>query len=302
MHSSRIVPAKKANTVDFGRERRYKELIARLESIPPLPTAAQSVLTILAKDPRDALELEHAIRHDPSLTSQLLKVANCAAYSPRAPIDTVHRAIVYLGLTEVCNIAFGLSVLGMFKTSNRDFGLDIREFWTHSIATAIIARILAEEMKEDDPEIFFTAGLLHDLGRLAMAQCLSKEWKQIVYTAASEGIPLLRVERSMGLSHSMIGAWLARNWKLPVTYVRAIATHHLPVRHKKATTVGALIQLADHLSHHAGMGVMQPPTVGKKSLIAYLGLGPEMVADLEEQLQEMEEMAESIADMMLLME
>ncbi len=299
--SLRIMSPKKSKTIDFSRERHYQEIIARLESIPPLPTAAQAVLSVLARDPKDALELEHTIRHDPSLTSQLLKIANCAAYAPRTPIDTVHRAIVYLGMTEVCNIALGLSVLGMFRSSARDLGFDIRDFWTHSIATAMIARILAEELDEEDPEIYFTAGLLHDLGRLALSHCFPHEWREIVQTALVEEIPLIRAERLMGLSHSMIGAWLARNWKLPKIYVKAIATHHLPMKHQKANPVGALIQLADHLSHSCGMGVMDAPVIKKSSIVVYLGLGPEMIQEMEEQLQEMEEMAETIAEMMLIM-
>ncbi len=292
----------KGNTIDFSSRHRYQEIISRLESIPPLATAAQAVLGVLARDPRDIMELEHTIRYDPSLTSQLLKVANCAAYAPRAPIDTVHRAIVYLGFSEVCNISLGLSVLGMFRNSAKSLGVKLQDFWTHSIATAMIARILAEELEEEEPEIYFTAGLLHDLGRLALNHCFPKEWQEIVSLAGEQGLPLIRAERlRLGLSHSLVGAWLVKTWKLPKVYVRAIATHHLPVGHKKACRVGALIQLADHLSHDAGMGLLSPPGIKKTSILAYLGLSPRMVEDMEEQLHDMEEVAESIAEMLLLM-
>ncbi len=289
-------------TVDLSRKRRYQEVISRLDSIPPLATAAQAVLSALAQDPKDILELEHTIRYDPSLTSQLLKVANCAAYAPRTPIDTVHRAIVYLGFSEVCNISLGLSVLGMFRNSTKNLGFSLRDFWTHSIATAMIARILAEELEEEEPEIYFTAGLLHDLGRLALNYCFPMEWQDIVALAGEGNLPLIKAERlRLGLSHSLVGAWLAKTWKLPKVYVKAIATHHLPMGHKKACTVGALIQLADYLSHTAGMGLMSPPGIKKTAILAYLGLSPEMVESMERQLHEMEEVAETIAEMLLIM-
>ncbi len=292
------VHTKRFRTVDLNQRRHYQEIISKLESIPPLPAAAQAVLSVLAKDPKDALELEQTIRHDPALTSQLLKVANCAAYAPRTPIDTVHRAIVYLGLSEVCNIALRLSVLGMFKLSSSSLGFEIREFWTHSVATAIIARILAEELEVEDSEIFFTAGLLHDLGRLAINHCFPSSWNEILKIAHEEELPLHVAERHLGLSHSMVGAWLARSWKLPETYVMAIATHHLPMGHKKCTEIGALIQLADYMTHLGGMGLLFPPRLKRESIIAYLGLSPMVVKGLEEQLSEMEQMAQTIAELM----
>jgi len=286
--------------VDLDSQRRYKSVISRLESIPPLPASAQTVLSILSKDPKNIIELEQAIRHDPSLASQLLKMANCALYAPRVEIDTVHRAIVFLGLSEVCNLALGLSILGVFRGGSSQPGLRARDFWIHSVATGILARMIALELEEEDTEIFFTAGLLHDLGRMAMCTCLKHEWEKVVAIALEAEQPLTWAERQTGVSHTVIGAWLAKRWNLPKIFVKAIFSHHLGPGNPKFNHVGAVVYLADYLAHVSGMGLLNAPNPVKSKIIYYLGLSEEFVEYMVEQLSEMEDLTESVADLMLL--
>jgi putative nucleotidyltransferase with HDIG domain len=285
-----------ATLFDLSIQRRRQEIIKRLEFLPPLPTAAHEVLSIVADDPKDIIRLEQTIRHDPAMTSQLLKVANCAAYAPLMPIDTVQRAIIYLGFSRVRNIALSLSISGLFKSKKAMKGLKQEAFWTHAIATATVARLLALELDEENTEVSFTAGLLHDIGQIAISVCFPEEWADIMKYAEEEDCPLLFAERKAGLSHSLIGAWLAKSWGLPEIYVRTIATHHLPVKHPKGTYMGALVQLADDICHKIDMGLFSPPGIQRPVLIAYLGLTEELVDELEKQLGELEEITKSITD------
>ncbi|MBW1719227.1 MAG: HDOD domain-containing protein [Deltaproteobacteria bacterium] len=284
------------NLVDLSIQRRRKEIISRLEFLPPLPTAAHEVLSIIADDPKDIIMLEQTIRHDPALASQLLKVANCALYAPLSVIDTVQRAIVYLGFSRVRNIALSLSIFGLFKSKNAIKGINQKDFWTHAIATATVTRMLALELYEDNTEVCFTAGLLHDIGRIAISACFPEEWADIVKAVEEEDCSLLIAEHKVGLPHSLIGAWLAKSWGLPKIYERTIATHHLPVKHPKATHMGALVQLADHMCHKIGMGLFSAPRIQRQVLIAYLGLSEDVVDELEEQLVELEGIATTITD------
>ncbi len=286
------------STIDLSAERRRREIIRRLDTIPPLPAAAHEVLSIVAGDPKDTGRLEQTIRHDPALSSQILRVANCAAYYPQTPIDTIHRAVVFLGFSEVRNIALSLSISSVFKGRPRLTGFRTQDFWTHSIATAMISRILAIELDKEEPEIYFTAGLLHDLGRIAMYTCFPDEWGSIVAYAQENGCPLLVAERKFGLQHNLIGAWLAKNWELPSIYQKTIATHHLRLSHPKIGEQGLLIQLADQICHHVGMGLMSPPAVNRRALANAVGLGQDTLEILEEQLDQIEELASSIIDIL----
>jgi putative nucleotidyltransferase with HDIG domain len=285
-----------ASLVNLSIQRRRQEIIRRLEFLPPLPTAAQEVLSIITDDPKDIIRLEQTIRHDLAMASQLLKVANCAAYAPLMAIHTIQRAIVYLGFSRVRNIALSLSIFGLFKSKNAMKGINQEEFCTHAIATATVTRMLALELDEENAEVSFTAGLLHDIGRIAISACFPEEWADIVKGAEEEDCPLLIAERKVGLPHSLIGAWLAKNWGLPEIYERTIATHHLPVKHPKATHMGALVQLADHICHEIGMGLFSAPRIQRPVLIAYLGLTEDLVDELEKQLGELEGIAKTITD------
>jgi putative nucleotidyltransferase with HDIG domain len=279
---------------DLTLRRKRQQIVSRLKSLPPLPASAEEVLSIVSDDPRNMVHLEHTIRHDPALTSQLLRVANCAAYAPRTPIDTVHRAIVYLGFSEVRNIALGLSIFGVFKSRRAIKDLDIEALYTHAIGTAIIARLLAVEMGKEDTEVFFAAGLLHDVGRMAIARCFPQAWKQILKTAEAEKCPLIVAEREIELSHNAIGAWLASSWGLPDIHANAIATHHLSVTHPRATQTGILIQLADDICHRNGMGMCRPPNVIRLALLQSLGLSQALVEYLEEQLNRIGNIAQTV--------
>lgn len=281
-------------TVDLLRQRRTKEILSRLETLPPLPAAAQEVLSIVSDDPKDISRLETTISHDPALTAKLLRVANCAAFAPRTPIDTVERAIVYLGFQEVKHIALGLCVFETLNPGKKIAGINGDAFYTHAIATAFVARMLAEELDYEECEPFFTCGLLHDLGRLALAKCFRSEWKEMTRAAREEEIPLFVAENRLAYPHTLIGMWLARAWKLPEIIVTAIASHHLPVGHPKTNETGALIQLADAICHGLGMGILAPPTIRRTQLVDYIGLSRGYIKDLEKQLGEIQGLARGL--------
>ncbi len=285
-----------ARLLQFDQQKKRQEIIKKIESLPPLPAAAQQVLSIVASDPKDIKRLEETINHDMNLTSQLLKVANSAAYYPEAKINTVQRAVVYLGFSQVRNIALSLSMSSFVKVDRKNRLFDFQQYWIHSIATAMIARILAIELEWDEPEIYFTAGLLHDIGRAAINACFRDELRDIMKKAEEEpDRALLSIEREFNLPHNMIGAWLIKNWGLPSMYVQAVATHHLSLKSKNANRFGALTGLADQISHTIGMGYMTPPRANKYKLAAYIGMHPDDLAAIEEQLSHLKEIATAIA-------
>jgi putative nucleotidyltransferase with HDIG domain len=283
---------------DLKLRLKYKEVIKRLNQLPPFPAAAQQVLSIVSGDSDDIVQLETAIRHDPALAAQVLKVANSAAFVTRFAVDTVHKAIVYLGFTEIKNIAVGLSVFGLFRPENAELETDRRALLTHSIAVATIARLLALELGDENKETIYTSGLLHDIGRVALMVCFSRQWAELAALARQEKCSLFAMEKRFELSHCVIGAWLANSWRLPPVFVQGIATHHFPVRHPKANRIGSIVQLADILAHEAGMGFLEPPLVNVSALAHYLGAPLESIIKLQEQLAQLQGVADEVADLL----
>ena len=273
---------------------RRKEIVSKLKVLPPLPAVVHEVLSILSEDPNSIVRLEQTIRHDPVLTSQLLKLANSPAFFPRTHIDTVHRAIVYLGFQEVKNLCLGLAIFGVFKKIKSADGFDEHSFWTHSMATAIMSRLLALEAGEKEPEVFFTAGLLHDLGKLALNVCFPAQFTAIIALAKDSEWPLIEAEKYFGLPHTIIGGWLARSWRLPSIYVKVITTHHLNPKHPKWERTSGIIQLADYMSHKTGMGFLTSPKINLDILCYKLAISKEAVEDLIEQIGFMDDIAQTV--------
>ncbi len=283
--------------VDISAEKKKREVIASLEAIPPLPAAAQEVLSIVSGEPENVKRLEQVILHDPALSGQLLKVANSAAYNPVTRIDTIQRAIVFMGFSEVRNIALGLCIGNVFKKKRAKRGLatiNRQQFWEHSISTAMVSRIIALEIGLENSDLFFTCGLLHDLGHLVTELCFPEICDQIIRMVRKTGCPLLQAERRFGYPHNLLGMWLVRNWGLPEVYAKAIATHHLPVGHPRQSMEGHLIQLADTLSHEMDMGFFKQPECNKAAIANYIGLGQQRLELLEEHLMRIGQMADAM--------
>ncbi len=280
--------------IDLDAQRRKKKIISKIEEIPPLPAAANEVLTIVAENPKDIRRLEQVIVHDPSLSLQVLKVANCAAYYPVTRITTVKRAIVFLGFSEVRSIALSLSVSSLFKGKRSKTGFDRQSFWEHSIGVAMISRVIAGELELKEIDMYFTCGLLHDIGRMVMDTCFQKEWKQILKLAVESEMPLIKAERKYGYPHNVIGAWLLKNWGLPKVYQRVVATHHLSPKNPHFSLEGGIIGLADKLCHDIGMGLYKSRAVDVSSIAKAIGLGKERLELLEDHIQKISEIAEAI--------
>ncbi len=286
---------KKNPIVNLEAQRRKRNIVSKIERIPPLPATAYEVFNIVAGDPDDIKQLEQIIMHDPSLSLQLLKVANSAAYCPITKITTIHRAIIYLGFSEVKNIVLSLSITSIFKDEKKaNSNFDSQAFWEHSIGVAMISRIIAGEVGLENLDMYFTCGLLHDIGRLVIDICFPDIWQQILFNAQKQKISLLEAEKALGYPHNVIGAWLIKNWRLPDIYLRTIVSHHLPLRHPHFNFDAAIIKLADCLCHDIGLGVMEPPFCNKYKVANYIGLSKDRLMLLEEHLNKICGITEAI--------
>ncbi len=209
--------------------RRGEDRFAFLDEMEELPTLPQVLVGVsrVASDPTSsAADLAEVILKDQALTMKVLRVANSARYGVTAQrITTVSRAVVLLGFQSVRAIAVGLGAYQLLSALRRGGGV-LRSFWLHAVATAVVCQELAELLRYEVPEEAFVAGLLHDVGKLVLAEHDPKAAAR-VYDAPARGPELLREEtRAFGVNHVEVGAELARRWELPDVLVRAIEHHH----------------------------------------------------------------------------
>lgn len=197
-----------------------------LEGLPPFPPVATRILEVLSEDDAVLVQIAELIRLDAAFTGELLRLANSAAYGFSSRIDNVARAIVLLGTERVKALTMTVA-LGAYAAGGKNDEALLR-CWLHSLATAFLADELAPQCGLNRDRAY-TAGLLHDIGRLGLLVAYPKEYSNLIAVAVENSMDVIEVERAMfDIDHCEAGQWLAREWRFPEELEGAIGTHHSP--------------------------------------------------------------------------
>jgi putative nucleotidyltransferase with HDIG domain len=198
------------------------EVIAR-KNLPTIPTVLAKIVQLTGGETANARDLVALVEHDQALTSKILRLANSAFFGQSRRVATIPRAVVLLGFSTVRNLALGVKVwesLGSGIARSR-----LEALWEHSVTVAVAAKTLVSRLRAGDPDEAFTAGLLHDIGRLVLAMRFREEYWAAVAEAGSDAIH--RVESStFGVDHAEVGGWMLEAWSLPPGIVEAVRWHH----------------------------------------------------------------------------
>jgi HD-like signal output (HDOD) protein len=205
------------------------ELDEYIKKMPSLPTTVTKVLEVCNNPQASPADLNHVISLDPVLVGRVLKLINSAYYGLGQPVTNLVRAIIMLGINTVKNLALSTAVMGSLASKKVLQGLDMDGFWRHSLCVGVSAKILARKRGADTKflEEYFTAGLLHDIGKIPLNAILSREYMLTVSSADRERISLYRSEENnLGMNHCASGDAIVRAWKLGGPVGDAIVHHH----------------------------------------------------------------------------
>ncbi|MFH0726019.1 MAG: HDOD domain-containing protein [Pseudomonadota bacterium] len=235
------------------RKRNASSIVSKLndvEALPVLPGIALKLFNILSDPDAMITALAKVIETDPSLTLKLLKVVNSAFYGFSRKIGTVKEAVVILGTDEIKNLAFGLSAAKTFQNVHFKGMANPNALWHHSIGTAIIAERLGRKVPEYKDASAFTAGLIHDTGKIFLMEHFPKLYNDVCNTALKHKIPVVEMEEEkFELNHAVIGKVVATRWNLPDSLIQAIGSHHQPLVSSESSVLPAIIGLSDYLYH-----------------------------------------------------
>jgi putative nucleotidyltransferase with HDIG domain len=217
-------------------------------------------------------QLAHGIEKDQALSARALRVANSPFYGMRKPISSIHDAIVVLGFRAVSSLVTTAALTDFFRAPTLAW-FDQSTFWRHSLGAAVCGRRLAAPARLD-PEIGFTAGLLHDIGRLLLVVCCARDYEAVIVWRNEHDAFLLDAENEvLGLNHAQAGEALARHWNFAPEIQQAVATHHHPVAGTQASYAD-VAHLANVLAHGLDLArdpfALTPPL--DASALARLGL------------------------------
>lgn len=246
-----------SNRLELERRERILKRIESLQSLPSLPRVVSELLRLLSEDDFDMHELMELVQQDPSLTARVLKLANSALYGRPRQIDSLSQALVLLGGEEIRRLLMTVSVMRTFEDSFAGGLLDREQYWFHSLGVAELASRIASYFKLRFHGADYTAGLLHDMGKIILDQHFHAEYADCIDLAGRRGLPQFEAEiKLLGLDHAAIGSLLAERWNLPVSLRAAIAHHHDFQPPFEFRTLVACVRLADHVVKDEDMRVL----------------------------------------------
>lgn len=266
---------------------RVHDLTRRIHDLPTLSAVYQQVEALTRDSSSSSAQLAQLISRDPVLTARLLRVVNSARYALTERVTTVSRAVSILGHHTVRDTVLATSVLSLLPNEPRLQDL-ASAFWRHAIAVGSAAQILGAPSGGPAAAELFTAGLLHDIGKLIWLRYFPDDLLAIHDAATAADITLLEAELAMvNTTHVRLGRILARRWRLPEMYQDVIGFHHeVGIGTGNASACFA-VQLADLVAHALELGWPSPlllPIVQPEAW-ASLRLDPEVLPDLLETVQ-----------------
>jgi putative nucleotidyltransferase with HDIG domain len=199
------------------------EVIGR-KNLPTIPTVLAQILRLVDREGASGKELVEVIEHDQALTGKMLRLANSAFFGQSRRVATIPRAVVLLGFSTVRNLALGVKVWDALSSGISRVRLE--ELWAHAVTVAVATKELVVRLRAGDPDEAFTAGLLHDIGRLVLAMRFREQYWEVT-GGGTESEPVESIESSsFGVDHAEVGGWMLEAWSLPPGIVEAVRNHH----------------------------------------------------------------------------
>ena len=252
------------------------DYINRIKSLPPAPRILPQLLGLLNQDDVDAEQIVDLITFDPGLTAKLLQRCNSAASGLSCPVHELSQAVMLLGFNEIYRMVAVVIGEGMMGTAQRGYGIGTGELWEHSATAGLAARVIAEKLGAE-ADLAFTAGLLHDIGKLVLNSFLEGAYEPVLEQTGVSGKSFVETEKSiLGVEHAEVGGRVLARWRFPESLVQAVWHHHDPAQAHPWQQLAGYVYLADLIAHclgHAG-GFQSFAVRGRPEVLEMLEITP----------------------------
>ena len=230
----------------------FSQLEESIKNLPQLPASVTEAMEILNREEVHFPLLEEKIGSEPALAARILTVANPPFYGFGGKINSIKQACMVLGFHTTRNIVMAAGVMSEFDTAHFQ-RLDLKALWQHSLGCGIAAKVLAKKTGLD-PEQAFSAGLLHDIGKMVLNIFYSEDYTKVLDYRDEHDCPLIEAEEQvLGFNHAIVGSLMAKRWTLPDDIISAIEHHHQP-ESEQATPLARLLHVADVISRSLKIG------------------------------------------------
>ena len=267
---------------------KLEELVGSTVTVPTIPTALLEINKVISSPDGSTQEVATIIDRDPALAAKALRLVNSPLFGLKNPVSSISLSCSILGLRTIKNLVVQATVLQTFRNNPHLASFDVDWLWDHSFKTAVAAGLLAKEatvevgLNADDA---YTAGLVHDVGKMVLLQSEPGRFAEALNLSASNNIPLAQAEEALlGFSHAHVGGLLAKYWKLSDDLRVAVMDHHKTKLTPEPSSQGLLVAAANTIAHqvaegHGGwIGEQRPPEIFES-----LGVSEDRLAVIREQ-------------------
>lgn len=233
-----------------------ESIVEAVNDLPALPSVVTRVIQLTDDPNSTAQDINNVLNQDQAITARVLRLANSAFYGYTRRINTVTDAVVFMGFKTIRSIVIAASVSDILNQEIAGYALEHGELWKHSQCTAMAARLIARKVKFPTLDLAYTAGLLHDIGKVILNRTMKEAYFEVVEKVSEGEIPFNQVEDEiLGFNHAVVGAKVAAKWNLPDQLVEAIALHHDPDHATVNPKLTAIIHIADAVCVSMGIGI-----------------------------------------------
>jgi len=204
-----------------------KEILYTIKGLPPFPETALKAIKAIKDPDGSAQDLVDIIQYDQSITANILRFANSAYFGLRTRVTSLKQAVTYLGSKAIMDMLLLSGSLSYFHGEHTGYGLKGEDLLRHSVSTALMCRILGQKTGLKDTSTLFTAGLLHDIGKVVLSSFVKDKYDEIVQLVTNKNYSFVKAEKEvLGMDHAQVGGEIAQQWGFPEEIGRPISLHH----------------------------------------------------------------------------
>lgn len=260
------------------------EISQSIKDLQPIPQVALKILRLINDELYEIHSLTDEIRKDQVISARTLQLCNSVMFATLKKIESLDHALVMLGKGLLLKFVISASLNNFFNQIGSGYSLCKGGLYHHAVGTAVIAEKLAALTKKAEPSVAYTAGLLHDIGKVVLDQFIYSRFPLFYRELNEKGKNFAEVEkRVLGTDHTEAGLELAQNWSFPESLIETIRHHHEPENAKKHKELVNIVYLADLLMSrfHTGLELERLNTDALASRLETIGFSlgtlPELI-------------------------
>lgn len=259
------------------------EIKQAIEQLKPIPQVALKVMRLINENAADTESIAEEIRKDQVITARTLQLANSALFATKQTIASLDHAIVYLGQTLLVKLVITAAVQSYYEQSAMGYALCKGGLYHHALGCAHVAERLAQLTQTVDTSEAYTAGLLHDIGKVVLDQYITEAYPLFYRKVVHESENAINLEqRLLGTDHAKIGFMLSQAWSFPPALATAVRHHHHPDKTGEHLELATIVYLADLLMSrfHTGLELERLSTEALDANLTTLGLRIDSFAEI----------------------